>query len=145
VEALPAAKALTHEVGPASPLSPVVAAFLGSEFEAARALFEADRARASDASPIIHDARSRVARLKVEAERVHARAVIDETRDDTGRTVRRFYGTDLYGVRLILESRGAGVGGPRPPRNAEYGLGREPLFRRTPYACRGLLAGSVRR
>lgn len=48
VEALLAAKALTHELG-AAPLSPAVAAFIDTEFEAARAVFEEGRARASEA------------------------------------------------------------------------------------------------
>ena len=47
VEALLAAKALTHELG-AAPLSPAVAAFIDTEFELARATFETGRALPSD-------------------------------------------------------------------------------------------------
>lgn len=48
VEALLAAKALTHELG-AAPLSPAVAAFIDTEFDLARAVFETGRARAPEA------------------------------------------------------------------------------------------------
>lgn len=34
------------------------------------------------------------------------------------------------GAEIILESRGGGVGGPRPPRNADYARGLELLLRR---------------
>jgi hypothetical protein len=71
VEALLAAKALTHELG-AAPLSPAVAAFIDTEFELARAVFETGRAWAPEA--IVAEAgafyRSVVDRLEEEKSKV---------------------------------------------------------------------------
>lgn len=55
VQALLTAKAQTHELG-AAPLNPTVAAFIDAEFDLARAVFEAGRARASEA--VIAEARA---------------------------------------------------------------------------------------
>jgi hypothetical protein len=65
-------KAMTHELGTA-PLSPVVADFIDSEFELARATFEGGRARPAEDVIVRAEQfyRDVVERLELEASKAH--------------------------------------------------------------------------